>query len=214
MKIMYGRCSTQKQEMSTQIQLNEIEKLYGKMDRVFTDEGVSGGSDISKRPALVELLETVTKGDQVFIYSLSRIARDTLQILYIEKEITRAGASIHSVKEDFSDTPEAVMMRTILAAFSQYEKSMIQARTKAQKDLAKKRGLYRGGRADYGYQVIDGQLVEDPEQQKVIKLIVDWKTEGDKLTTITKKLNDQGIESATGGAWNYHSLRKIAQRVA
>jgi DNA invertase Pin-like site-specific DNA recombinase len=214
MRIAYGRASTNHQEMSYELQLNEIQNKFGEMDAVYFDQGVSGGSDISKREQLLLMLDEIKKGDEVYIYSLSRIARDTLQNLYIEREIIKAGATIHSVKEDFSQTPEAVMMRTILAAVSQYEKSLIQARTAAAKRAMRKKGLYAGGKREYGYRVIEGELVADNEEQSVIDLIKDWKRSGDKITTIQRKLNDAGIESATGGVWHYTQVHRLVKKVA
>jgi len=214
MRFFYGRASTNHQEMSCEIQLNEVEAKFGKMDATYFDQGISGAAPIEKREALLEMLEEIKKGDEVYIYSLSRIARDTLQNLWIEREINKLGANIHSVKENFEDTPEAVMMRTILSAFATYEREMIKARTKAAKKTMREKGLYIGGTAPYGYRVANGSLIEDEEQMKVIDLIKGWKRSGDKIKTIQRKLNDAGIESATGSAWEYYSLRKIVKRVA
>lgn len=214
MRLFYGRASTNHQEMSCEIQLNEVEAKFGKMDATYFDQGISGAASIEKREALLEMLEDIKRGDKVFIYSLSRIARDTLQNLWIEREIVKAGATIHSVKENFADTPEAVMMRTILSAFATYEREMIKARTKAAKKTMRDKGLYVGGKREYGYRVSDGRLIEDEEEQSVIDLIKGWKSSGDKIATIHRKLNDAGIESATGGTWHYKSVSKLVKRVA
>lgn len=213
-KVFYGRASTNHQEMSCEIQLNEVENTFGKMDATYFDQGISGAAPIEKREALLLMLEEIKKGDQVYIYSLSRIARDTLQNLWIEREILKAGATIHSVKENFEDTPEAVMMRTILSAFATYEREMIKARTKAAKKTMRDKGLYIGGKREYGYRVIEGELIADEEEQSVIDLIKNWKRSGDKITTIQRKLNDAGIESATGSTWHYKSVYKLVKRVA
>jgi DNA invertase Pin-like site-specific DNA recombinase len=214
MRIFYGRASTNHQEMSCDIQLNEVESAFGPVDKKYFDLGVSGAAPIEKREAFLEMLENLKRGDEVFIYSLSRIARDTLTNLYLEKEIVKAGATIHSVKEDFADTPEAVMMRTILSAFATYEREMIKARTKAAKKTMRDKGLYNGGSVEYGYRVSNGSLIGDEEQQSVIDLIKDWKSSGDKIKTIQRKLNEAGIESATGGVWHYTQVYRLVKRVA
>ena len=214
MRFFYGRASTNHQEMSCEIQLAEVEEKYGSMDKTYFDQGVSGAAPIEKRVALLTMLDEINKGDEVYIYALSRIARDTLTSLYVEKEIIKAGATILSVNEDFSDSPEAVMLRTILSAVNAYELAIIRARTKAAKKTMKDKGLYIGGTAPYGYTVSNGALVEDEEQMRVIELIKGWKRSGDKIKTIQRKLNDLGIKSATGSAWEYYSLRRIVKRVA
>jgi DNA invertase Pin-like site-specific DNA recombinase len=159
-------------------------------------------------------LDEIKKGDEVYIYSLSRIARDTLQNLWIEREIVKAGAKIYSVKEDFEQTPEAVMMRTILSAFATYEREMIKARTAAAKRTYRSQFKYCGGKREYGFEVVDGKMVENKEEQQVIGKIKEWKSAGDKIVDIQRKLNDAGIPSATGKEWSYERLRILVKRVA
>ena len=211
MNIFYGRSSTGRNELSLDLQLNEVETKFGKMDKVYFDN-ISGVTPIEKREALLEMLETIKKGDTIFIYSLSRIARETLTALVIEKEIIRAGAKIESVKEDFGDSSEQVLLRTILAAVAQYELSLIRGRVKAAKAIARKKGNYCGGKREYGYDVVEGKLVENAKEQETLKLMKDWYAAGDKMTTITDRLNASGIESATGNNWNYYSVRRVIQR--
>ncbi len=214
MRLFYGRASRHHQEMSCEIQLNEVEARFGSIDKTYFDQGISGAAPIEKREALLSMLEEIKKGDEVFIYSLSRIARDTMTCLYLEKEIVKAGATIHSVKEDFADTPEATLLRQIVMCFSQYEREMIKARTKAAKKTMRDKGLYIGGKREYGYTVSDGRLIEDEEEQSVIDLIKGWKRSGDKIATIHRKLNDAGIESATGGVWHYTQVSRLVKKVA
>ena len=40
-KIFYGRASTNKQELSAELQLNEVEEKFGSMSAVFFDKGIS-----------------------------------------------------------------------------------------------------------------------------------------------------------------------------
>ena len=61
MKYFYGRSSTSRQEMSYELQLDEVENKFGTMDGVFFDKGVSGGAKIEKRVKLLELLEVLKK---------------------------------------------------------------------------------------------------------------------------------------------------------
>ena len=214
MRYFYGRASTSNQKMSTEIQLQEVEQRFGKVDRIFTDEGVSGAAPMEKRVALIEMISQLSRGDEVYVWSLSRIARETLLNLMIEKEITKAGAKIISVKEELNDTPESILLKQICMAFAEYERQMIKARTKAAKKVYRQQGKFIGGTREYGFQVVDGELVEDHEEQSVIDMIREWKSGGDKMTTIQQKLNDAGIPSATGNEWHYMSVRKLVKRVA
>ena len=214
MKVFYGRASTAKQEMSCEIQISEVENKFGKMDNYFCDEGISGAAPIEKRVELLAMIDGLNRGDKVYVYSVSRIARDTFAALWIEKEITKQGATLHSVKEDLDASPESILLKQICYAFAEYERQMIRARTKAAKKTYRQQGKFIGGTREYGYQVIDGELVEDFEEQSVIDMVKEWKSSGEKMTTIQQKLNDAGIPSATGKEWHYMSVRKLIKRVA
>jgi len=111
-QIMLGRASTSRQEMSKDLQLDAIEAKFGKMDEVFFDEmskelqldaieakfgkmdGVffdtaSGDAKLDKREAVIECIATLSKGDTIYIYSWSRLARDVFIHLWIEEEVKK-----------------------------------------------------------------------------------------------------------------------------
>ena len=144
MKLFYGRSSQARQEMSAELQLDEVEAKFGKMDGVFFDRGVAGDAKISKRIQLVEALDTLEKGATLYIYSFSRIARDSLTQLWIEKEIKEKKAHLVSVKEEDScgDSPEKKMMRVILSAVNAYEKEVIRMRVSSARKTMRKNGRF------------------------------------------------------------------------
>ena len=210
-KIWYGRCSTSRQEMSADLQLDEVVKKFGEMDETFFDKGVSGGAPLDKKVELLKCLESLNKGDTLCVYSFSRLSRDTLQALFIEKEIKVKGASLVSVQEaeQCGDTPEKKMMRTILSAVAEYEKELIRARIKSSRATMRKNGKYLGGRRPYGYKQVGAGMRIKHEEWKVISQMMKWRDEGMTYQAITNKLNVKGIPSATGGTWHYRGVYKI-----
>ena len=62
-KVWYGRCSTSRQEMSAELQLDEVVKKFGEMDETYFDKGVSGGAPLDKKVELLKCLESLNKGD-------------------------------------------------------------------------------------------------------------------------------------------------------
>ena len=66
-KIFYGRSSLNKQELSAELQLNDVEEKFGPMDFQFFDKGIHGDADISKREALIEAIDELRKGDTLYI---------------------------------------------------------------------------------------------------------------------------------------------------
>ena len=213
-KIFYGRCSTSRQDLSAELQLDEVQSKFGSMDEIYFDRGVSGDAKISKRVELVAALDALSKGDTLYIYSFSRIARDSLTQLWVEKEIAEKGAGLVSVQEQDTcgDSPEKKMMRTILSAVNAYEKEVIRMRVSSARNTMRKNNRFLGGRRPYGYKINGKALETVADEQRVITDMKGWKEQGSTIQAITDTLNGNGTPSATGNAWHYMSVRKILQR--
>ena len=215
-KIFYGRSSTNKQELSAELQLNEVEEKFGKMDSIKFDKGVSGDSDISKRVALIEAIDELAKGDTLYIYSFSRVARDSFLQLWIEREVKSRKANLISATEEeyCGDTPEKTMIRVILSAVNSYEKEVIRMRTKSARKVMRKNNRYCGGNREFGYKVIGQGLVAVPHEQETLGKMYRWKDAGASYKAITDRLNREETLSASGNPWNYQVVRHILKRGA
>tara|TARA_A100001037_G_scaffold153991_1_gene138926 strand:+ start:2005 stop:2754 length:750 start_codon:yes stop_codon:yes gene_type:complete len=218
MKKLILRASTGRQELSADIQKLKVEERFGKMDKVYLDQGVKGDAPIEKRPALMRCLDELKRGDELFVFSFSRLARSTFLHLFIEKEAAVKGVSITSLSEEDASGggAEKKLFRTIIAAIAEYEKSIIQARSKAAKETLKAKGRYCGGRRPYGTRLVeeDGikKVVVEPGEREVIDRMLSEKKAGKSIRLITEGLNSDGISSATGSSWHYSSVKDIVKR--
>lgn len=119
------------------------EALQGhRIDRWF-EESLSGKN--MERPQLQELLQYIREGDTVYVSEFSRLGRSTADLLEIVKRIEGKGATLVSLKENF-DTHSAAgkLQMTMLAAISEFERSMILERQAEGIAIAKKKGKYKG----------------------------------------------------------------------
>ena len=112
------------------------------IDRWF-EESLSGKN--MERPQLQELLQYIREGDTVYVSEFSRLGRSTADLLEIVKRIEGKGATLISLKENF-DTHSAAgkLQMTMLAAISEFERSMILERQAEGIAIAKKKGTYKG----------------------------------------------------------------------
>jgi DNA invertase Pin-like site-specific DNA recombinase len=139
-RIGYIRVSTA--EQNTARQLDGIE-----LDRTFTDH--ASGKSI-ERPALSEALAYLREGDTLTVHSIDRLARNTKQLLEIVETLNARGITIEFVKNNLTFTASnndhtAKLMMTMLAAFADFERSMIRERQREGIDIAKARGdTYKG----------------------------------------------------------------------
>ena len=97
-----------------------------------TDDGVSGGASIDRRPALLDALTDLRPGDRLVVAKRDRLGRDVLLVGWIDKEARRRGAEILSADgAGNGNSPTDRLMRQIVDAFAEYERAVIAARIKA-----------------------------------------------------------------------------------
>ena len=141
----YIRVSTEKQNTDRQL-LNipcdreYIEKISGK-DR--------------NRPQLEAMLGNIRKDDLINVHELSRLARNTKDLLEIVDQVVRAGASIHFHKENLifdgkrKNDPFQALMLTMLSAISTFERDLMLERQREGIAIAKEKGKYKGRRSQF-----------------------------------------------------------------
>ena len=140
-KVGYIRVSTLDQR--TDRQLEGIE-----LDRVFEDR--VSGKNMKDRPQLAELIKYVREGDEVFVHSMDRLARNLEDLLQIVRMLTNKGVKISFLKENLSFDPDQAaapmskLILSVMGAVAEFERSLILERQREGIALAKERGAYKG----------------------------------------------------------------------
>jgi DNA invertase Pin-like site-specific DNA recombinase len=131
--ILYIRVSTNEQHLGVEAQRTAATAFLGQpADREYLAMGISGGAPLEERLVLLDAITSLSPGDTLVVAKRDRLARDTLIAALLEKQVEKAGASIQSANGVGNDnTPEALLMRRMVDAFSEYERALIKARTKA-----------------------------------------------------------------------------------
>ena len=115
------------------------------LDRTFIDK--ASGKD-TKRPQLELLLSFVRTGDTVIVHSMDRLARNLDDLRRIVQTLTSRGVRIEFVKEHLSftgeESPMASLMLSVMGAFAEFERALINERQREGIALAKQRGAYKG----------------------------------------------------------------------
>jgi len=68
------------------------------------------------------------------------------------------------------------------------------------------------GQIPFGYDFIDNELKENPQEQEIINLIIQLKSQGFSLREIANELNKKLIPTKNNGIWQANTIRKILQR--
>ena len=137
-KVGYIRVSTIEQNTESQKSLLQDFKL----DKVF-EEKVSGKN--TQRPQLQALLEYVREGDTVYVKDLSRLARNTKDLLDIVECLNNKGVGLFSIKESIDTSSNfGKLMLTFLGAIYEFERANLLERQRDGIAVAKKQGKYKG----------------------------------------------------------------------
>lgn len=138
MKVFYIRCSTEEQNEARQIASAEEVKA----DKLFIDKASGKNAD---RKFLKEMMAYVREGDIVYCSDISRIARNTKDLLNIVDELNSKGVYFVSLKENIdTSTPQGKFMLTVFGAMAELERESILQRQKEGIAQAKKQGKYKG----------------------------------------------------------------------
>ncbi|MBR6162448.1 recombinase family protein [bacterium] len=138
-RIAYIRVSTVEQNTDSQKVL--LEKYN--IDISF-EEKVSGKSK-NDRSELQAMLNYVRKGDTIYVKDLSRLARNTKDLLDIVEYLDKKGVSLFSIKENIdTSTNMGKLMLTFLGAIYEFERANLLERQKDGIAVAKMKGKYKG----------------------------------------------------------------------
>ncbi|THJ64818.1 recombinase family protein [Arthrobacter echini] len=139
--IGYARVSTLEQNAD----LQHAALTVAGCSRIFTDHGVSGTR--ASRPELDKLLDHLRAGDEVVVWKLDRLGRNTRNLLALIDDLEQRGVHFRSVTEGISTTgPMGRAMLTVMSAFAQLERDQLAERTRAGMAIAAEHGRKAGRR--------------------------------------------------------------------
>lgn len=139
MKVGYIRVSTEEQNTERQEAL--MRELGA--EKVFMEKAT--GKTRKDRTQLEAMLQYVREGDVVVAESISRIARNTKDLLDIVERLEYKGVDFLSKKEAIdTKTPSGKFMLTVFGAIAQLEREYILDRQREGIEIARQKGKYKG----------------------------------------------------------------------
>jgi DNA invertase Pin-like site-specific DNA recombinase len=227
MKVIgYIRVSTEEQATNGQsldAQRAKVEayaKLYDlELVAVVEDAGQSGKK--LNRPGLQTALAMLRRGEAVgvVISKLDRLTRSVAdwQTLIDGYFGERAGQQLFSVADSI-DTRTAAgrLVLNVLLSVAQWERETIGERTRDALQHKIRKGE-RCGKVRFGYDLADDglTLIENPQQQAVIRQATELRGLGRTLRQIAAELTAQSIPTKEGKtAWTHTAVNRILSRAA
>jgi DNA invertase Pin-like site-specific DNA recombinase len=203
----YLRVSTDKQAergVSLAAQRAKVEaycELYDlELVAVVEDRGASAKT--LRRDGLDTALAMLRAGeaDGLLVVKLDRLTRSVRDLGTLVENYFATGAALLSVSEQI-DTRSAAgrLVLNVLMSVAQWEREAIGERTSAALRHKQAEGEYIGGQAPYGFQVAgDGSLVEDTDEQAMLREARRLRESGLSLRAVAGELDRHGFRSRTG----------------
>jgi len=176
MRVGYVRCSTVEQNEARQLKMMEEHGA----EKLFIDKASGKNTD---RTAFKEMMAFVRAEDIVIVESISRIARNTRDLLSIVSELTEKGVEFVSLKESIdTTTPQGRFMMTVFGALAELERENILERQREGIEIAKNDGKYKGRKP------------VDVDEEKFVSVCKKWR---DGKMTATAAMKEVGLKPNT-----------------
>lgn len=192
----------QKEEINKWAKANNL-----RIVRWFEDT-VTGKKELEERPALRGLLAALhSNGTRtVVIEKLDRLARDLMIQESVIADFQRSGFTLVSVAEpDLCSTdPTRVLLRQMMGAFAQYERTMIVLKLRGARQRARAKDPSRHeGRKPFGHRTGEAETIRRMRALRAEGL--GYQAIGDKLTA-------EGCSPRFGKQWYASAVQKILRR--
>ena len=212
---LYARFSSDNQRTeSIDAQLRAMKQYCGQQHwqivMTYIDEAKSATSD--KRPDFQRMIADSSKGifDIILVHKLDRFSRDRYDSAVYKSRLKKNHVSIASVLERIDDSPESIIMESMLEGMAEYySKNLSREVMKGMRENALQ-GKHTGGTPPFGYDLdATNHLVINSYEAKAVKVIFEMYAEGHGYADILDWLCDNGYTTKRGTPFLKSSLVTI-----
>lgn len=184
---------------------------------VYADEGITG-TLARKRSEFQRMMADAEAGkiDIILTKSISRYARNTLELLESVRHLKELGIEVRFEKEHISSlSGDGEVMLTLLASFAQSESESISKNVKWGIHKRMQAGIpYANGHMQvYGYRWEGDDLVIVPEEAAVVRRIFQNFLDGKSRLETEKEFAAEGITTRQGCRWVDSNIRKVLENI-
>lgn len=212
----YARYSSDNQRQeSIDAQLRAIREYcehrnYTLID-TYEDAALTGTTD--RREQFLKMIRDSRKREfeVVVVHKLDRFSRDRYDSAHYKKELRRNGVQVYSVLEHLDNSPESVIMESVLEGMAEYySKNLAREVRKGMTENALK-CMHTGGRPAFGYVVnpVTKRWEINEDEAEGVRMIFDMILEGEGYAAIMRRLNTLGYRTKRGESFGKNSLNSI-----
>lgn len=176
-------------------------------------DGFLSGTEAVHRAGFLRLIADCEQGkiDIVLCKSISRFARNTVDLLRTIRRLNELGINVYFEKENINSlSGDGELLLTILASFAQEESRSVSENVKW--GIRKR---FRLGTATvrnktvFGYRYNNGRYEKINEEAELVRLIFELYIDGVPLRTISDKLRGSGAKTSRGYDFSHSQIDYI-----
>lgn len=181
---------------------------------IYADRGISGNS-IKKRDQFQAMMQDARDGklDVIYTKSVSRFARNTVDLLDAVRELRDLGTEVVFEKENISTfQPASELYLTIAASIAENELQVDSERQQWSVRHRYENGWISIGHGMCGYRMLpDNTLEIIPEEAEIIRRIFDMYLAGHGSDVIARALNKDGLRTSAGKPWSHQTVLRVLE---
>ena len=196
--VIYARYSSDSQtEQSIEGQLRVCEEFAQKNDililNTYIDRAMTGTND--NRPDFQRMIKDSARRewDFVLVYKLDRFSRNKYETAIHKKTLKDNGVKVLSAMENIPDTPEGIILESLLEGMNQYYSAELAQKVKRGMKETRRKGYYQGGGLPYGYKIDGRKIVIDDAAAEVVRYMYDQYSKGAYVKDIIAELTNRGV---------------------
>ena len=222
--VIYARYSSNNQtEQSIEGQIR-VCREYAQRNNLavagtYIDRATTGTND--NREQFQKMLKDSDKKawDYVLCYKLDRFSRNKYEMAIHRKHLKDNGVKILSAMENIPETPEGILLESLLEGMNQYYSEELSQKTKRGLRETRIKGNYMGGPINYGYSIKHenvgdqtvSKVVINEDEAPVLLHIFEAYAAGNRIPDIVRELDDKGIKNR-GNPFTVNSIYFMLQQ--
>lgn len=213
--VAYARYSSDNQRQeSIEAQIRAIQEYCSRhglsISKIYIDEAKSATTD--DRPQFLQMIKDAEHGlfNALIVHKLDRFARNRYDSAFYKRKLKLSGVKIISVTEQLDDSPESVILESVLEGMAEYySKNLAREVMKGMRETAMQ-CKHTGGIPPLGYDVAEDKTYKLNEREAIaIKKIFEDYISGKSYQEIINELHELGYRTKTGKLFKKNAIHSI-----